>query len=181
MTASRPHRRHRAPWATKALLVVALSMTLGGCYTYQPIDGTPAPRDEISIELTGAGRDQLEQDRGLALSTVSGRFVAEEDESVVVEVRLRPTRSVYAGTDQTVVDTLALSRADIRTLSLRRISPARTVLASILGVAGAASLYQIAVASSEDGPSGGPDGGNILFSIAVPLGRLAATVAGILP
>lgn len=172
--APRPHRARLVP-------VLVCAFALGGCYTYQPIDGTPAPRDEISVTLTGSGQDQLEQERGLALETVSGRFVAEEEESVLVEVRLRPSRSVYAGTDQTVTDTLTLPRNDIRTMSLRRISPARTVLASILGVAGAASLYQIAVSSSEDGTSGGPDGGNILFSIAVPLGRLAASVAGILP
>lgn len=165
-----------------ALTVVTLSFSsLTGCYSYQTLDTSPAPQTELRVELTGTGQDELLRERGLSLGRVEGTLVEVSEERVALEVNLGANRSVYSGADAQgpMLDTLVFARSNVRTMDVRSFSAGRTALVTAVGLAGVASLYFIAVSSSEDGTSSGDNGGNILFSIPVPLGRIAASAASL--
>jgi len=111
---------------------------------------------------------------------VQGRFLGGDSETVRLEVKLGASRAIYGqASGGNVTDTLTFQRTDLRLFEKREFSAARTSLVTALGIAGVASLYSIAVSSSEDGFTNGDDGGNTQFSFVVPFGPFLSAAAGL--
>lgn len=157
----------RSPFRARAwcLALGALLLGSGGCYSYQPQDGAIPPAPEtVRIELTGEGRDVMEQRRGLALETFEGRVLEQNGDDLLFEARLPANLLAYS--DRAVIDTLELRRQHIRAVDVKQFSMQRTVVGSVVGVAALAGVFAIveaAVSSDEEGGEG-PDG-NIELSV----------------
>lgn len=166
--------------AGRLALALLTSIGLTGCYTHTPLDTDPQPREEVRVQLTGAGRDNLERSQGLLLERVQGRFLGADSEMVRLEVTLGSSRAIYGqASGGNVTDTLTFQRSDLRAFEKREFSASRTTLVTALGIAGVASLYSFAVSSSEDGFTSGDDGGNTQFSFVVPFGPFLSAALGL--
>lgn len=166
--------------AARSVILLATAVMLSGCYTHALLESDPQPREEVRVQLTGAGRDNLERNQGLLLERVQGRFLGGDSETVRLEVKLGASRAIYGqASGGNITDTLTFQRTDLRLFEKREFSAARTSLVTALGIAGVASLYSIAVSSSEDGFTNGDDGGNTQFSFIVPFGPFLSAAAGL--
>lgn len=135
----------RCWWAR--LLTLACVVPFGAaCFTYQQVDAPgPTLGEDVRVELTGAGQDNLRQRRALALADVTGQVLSSGTDDVLLRVHLSPQRLGY-GTE-TVVDTLRIPRADIRDMEVKTLSRDRSIMAGALAVAGVAGSYALFQAS----------------------------------
>lgn len=165
-----PGGRGRAMGFGAALAVLCL----GGCFTYRPVDAPgPVAGDEVRVELTGAGRDNLMARRALALPELTGRLLGQDDaDGLLLQVSLSPERLGY-GTE-TVVDTVRIPRSDIRELGVRTLSRDRTIVAAALGVVGVTGAYGLFQARRSSSGGGGPGDGDV-FTV-VPLSALLGAI-----
>lgn len=144
---------------------VGLVAVTGGCYSYQPVDGpVPVSREQVRVELTGAGEDAMMEQRGISLERFEGRVLEESGDELTMEIRLPANRLAF--NDRDVLDTLPVLRPHIRSVDLKQFSAGRTVLGVAGGLAGLAGIYALVetvVSSTEEGGTG--DGGGVVISV----------------
>ena len=162
-----PARRASCKWRA-AVGLSAVVAVASGCYTYQPLDEGPVPRqpETIRVELTGAGEDAMMAERGIRLEVFEGRVLEEAGDELTMEVRL--PANLLAFSDRAVTDTLSVLRPHVRTLDVKQFSTGKTVAATAAGVAAGALLYAVIDAAVSDDDATGGEGDNIDFSV-VPL------------
>jgi hypothetical protein len=138
---------------------------LGGCYTYQPVDGPiPVGAETVRVELTGAGQDALRERQGIILGRVEGRILDNGGDELTIQARL--PANLLAFSEEAVVDTLSILQPHIRTVDVKQFSRGRTALGVAGGLAGGALLYYLVdVAVSSDGGGSGEGGGNVQISV----------------
>jgi hypothetical protein len=137
--------------------VLALSLTLGGCYTYQSMTrDQPVPAQAIELTLNDRGRIALERNVGPDVLTVAGAVESVSDSGFVLKVQrvtdLNRNISRWAG------EPVAFRTEWVRQLRERRFSGARTAIL-IGSTAGALALAVTtpligSILGINNGPSG---------------------------
>lgn len=143
------------------LLLLALGLGAGGCYSYQPLIGVdPAPTEEVRVRLADAAATQLSQRVGVPLRSVEGTVLQVPTDTLFLDVGWG---SLYTGTVfEGRRDTLSFHRAQILELDRREFSRSRTAL--VAGAVVGAVVWIIQAVSGSGGTSGGPgDGENPTF------------------
>lgn len=164
-------RRFRKALASGLVCGAALS----GCYTYEPLDHpSPPVGEQVRVELTGAGQDNLFVRRAIDVDDLSGEVVNTAGTDLLLRVRLSPQRLGY-GTE-TLTDTVRVPVVDVREVGVRRLSKDRSLAMAaggVVAVAGAFALFQARQSSGTDNGGGGGD----LFTV-IPISSLLRLVGG---
>lgn len=133
--------RRGASWPrriTAGLCAVAMA-TQVACHTYLPAqEVVPVAGKDVTVQLNDRGRSLVGDRLGESVVEVEGRLVASTDSDVTLSVSrtvmLRGASAVWAG------EQVAIPREGVRSFRLREFSRGRTVLVSIVAVAGIAVL-----------------------------------------
>jgi hypothetical protein len=111
-----------------------------GCYSLQPVRGGVAPEvgTRVDVALTDIGRAALGPQIGTEVDRIDGTLVQQDSAGVMLAVKhiIGLNGSVQVWSNETV----RVEPTHIRTLSLRRFSPGRTVALGAVGVGGFALL-----------------------------------------
>ncbi|MDZ7780817.1 MAG: hypothetical protein U5R14_12925 [Gemmatimonadota bacterium] len=130
-------------WWTRLIALTCIVPLGTACFTYQAVDAPePALGQDVRVELTGAGRDNLMERRALALSDVTGQVLSHDTSDVLLRARV-PARHLGPGHSETLVDTLRIPQADIRQMQVKTLSRERSIAAGALAVAGVAGTYAL--------------------------------------
>lgn len=121
--------RRAARGRVRAALCI-LGLTLGGCYTYVPIDLASAqPAEYLRVEVTESAAVRLVKDFGVYLKELEGEVKREGSDSVSVTV---PVGRDYRGVSlEGGRQTLFLGRQEVVGVRRREFSRGRTVVASV--------------------------------------------------
>lgn len=110
------------------LLVAALVPTLVGCYLNRPLLGPPEPSMRVAMMLTDVGRAEEANRLGPGTFRVEGSVVATTDTAFLLSVSgVQPIRGAFvpwAG------ETVSVQRSHVAQAYERRLSPARTAIAT---------------------------------------------------
>ena len=120
----------------KRLAGVMLMWTLGtGCYTMQPVSGTPLPEGTmVGLDINDAGRLALGGTMGPSIERIDGRLVGRDATEYVVAVSqihlLRGGEQIWSG------ERIRIKTEYVTGVSERRFSRGRTALVTgaVLGV-----------------------------------------------
>jgi hypothetical protein len=153
----------RALWGggrATGLRVVFAAQIVMGCYTYQPIRTATGPRigDEVRVELTGQGTEELTRYLGPRVAALDAQVVRiDADSSLTLRVI---TLHFVDGTSFPFngEDPVPVSRMLIGSTARRTLSPSRTVVASAGVVAGLIAVATAALHTGHVAPGGGPGG-----------------------
>lgn len=154
------HRKGiRARKSLGLLLTAALAnLTLAGCFPLQPVEGLPAPESDVRVELTEAAATRISSRTVLPISSVAGRVMRADEDSLVLIVRWREMAATARG--RTEAEVVRLGRSDIQSIDARRFSLSRTVLfvaGGALLIAGLLSLAPGTLSPRDDGEPPPPE------------------------
>ena len=123
----------------KALLLVLVSSS-SACFTYVPVQMTAlAPQQDVRVRITDNAGARLIKDLGVYTTQLDGEFEAHGDSVSVTVPIVREYRGLaLPATNQS----LYLSRSEVVEIRQRRLSTARTVLATAGVVAGFVALVE---------------------------------------
>ncbi|MFL5612057.1 MAG: hypothetical protein ACJ796_00145 [Gemmatimonadaceae bacterium] len=111
--------------------VLVATPIFAGCYAYVPTSNTrPVTGAEVQLALTDSGTLAMIPFVGPSVGQVSGRFIGDSVGSYLLSVT-RTARRDGAETDWRG-ERIAVSRALVSEVSIRRFSPGRTILFSAL-------------------------------------------------
>lgn len=137
-------------------VLLLLSMALGGCYSYAPVDTNtrPSPSSDVRVRLS--------RPMDFPISDVTVRDVVELRGEVVPSQDTAMTLSVFGLRSQTGYgvdasgETVSFPRTAVVGLAQKRISPWRSAIFGVLLLGGAVAIRATGVI---DGSSGGGSGG----------------------
>lgn len=162
----------------RSLLVIAATMCVAGCHTFQPTSVADlTPGEDIRARITGAFSDSLSTILGGDTRIVEGSYVESTRSSVYIDI---PVASAYKGMRlQTLSQRVEIPTTAFLDLERKQRSRARTGLAL-----GAAVATSIAIITSQlSGDTGGgvrPGGGGpvdaVVSTPSVSLGNLLSWV-----
>jgi hypothetical protein len=124
------------------------------------------PGTEVRIDLNGMGSDRLQLETGRRGRAVAGRLARMDVDSVAVVAAVQAIESQYRTGSVTEV---AFPLSEVREVSVRRLSAARTGLLIGGGVAAVLATLRISGGGSEDG--GEPPPPLFQFRLPFPLFR----------
>lgn len=125
----------------RRLSLIVAAMVLAGCYTLQPLSTASAPvvGMELALELTDGGRVALTPLMGPDVDLVQGVLLERDTSSYLLAVsQVRLLRS--AGVQLWSAEKVRIEVAHVRSLSERRLSRARSLIAGAAGVGGLAYI-----------------------------------------
>jgi len=139
--------------ASATIFAAALSVLLGGCATFQPVEpGQLAPGDEVRVYLTGQGRELLQTYGAGESRQVDGEILEANGDRLLLRV---PTVRQLGGNGRRLYQRVWLETAHIADLEQRH--PDRSRTAMVAGAAGAAAIFAlVALAGGLSGSSGCP-------------------------
>ena len=106
--------------------VVLASGLLAGCYTYTYAPEQPAPGTQLSVDLTDAGRFQLENSVGPEVARIEGDLASTSDSTITL--RVARTTSLRGEIQQWAGEPVTLRGGWYRMMRERRFSTPRTVV-----------------------------------------------------
>lgn len=115
-----------------AVGIVAMSVSVSGCYSYVPISVSDArPNRSVAADISDIGRVALASQAGAEVARVEGQLTARTDSALRITVSevwyLNGTANKWQGQD------VLLRPQDVKLMSERTLSRARTVSAALLG------------------------------------------------
>jgi hypothetical protein len=117
-----------------------LALVVTGCYTLQPLTTSAAPESgsKIALYLNDAGRIALGSSVGPEIERLEGRLLEQDSEAYSIAVMhvytLRGGVQIWSG------EQVRVGKDQVRSISERRLSKARTVA---LGAAGVGSVTYV--------------------------------------
>ncbi len=130
---ARPPRRvsRHAIWSAAAAV-------LSACYQYAPTpNATPGAKTPVQVTLTDAGSVTLASQVGPRIETIQGLYTLATPDSVILAVTQTSARggadTFWQG------ERVAVPRSAIASIGVRRLSTARTALATVIGVGAVAA------------------------------------------
>jgi len=122
------------------LICSLLALVVTGCYTLQPLTTSAAPENgtRIALYLNDAGRVALGRTVGPEIERLEGRLLEQDSEAYSIAVMhvftLRGGVQIWSG------EQVRVGKDQVRSISERRLSKARTVA---LGAAGVGSVTYV--------------------------------------
>ncbi len=166
------------PFLARVALVAALGLSLGGCYTYRPVETAPigsGVRVHIpvssSVDIPGRQAETV---------TVEGTLLTLGD-SVAVSTETRRELGAYREIVQR--DTLLLAASQVSRIEVKEFSKGRSIGLGLMiagaVVAAAAVAFGVGGGSAGDGPpgGGGPEGA-VVITPSIISGLLGALAGG---
>jgi len=140
----------------RPLLSILLTLPLGACYRYQPVDSSAgAIGQEVNIELSDRGTVSMSQALGPSVTVVEGTLRSADSAAVTVSLSKVFRRGDREPTDY-IGETVTFQPGDIRAVSVRQLSRSRTVLfaggTAAIAVAAAAAIVNANGQAQGDGP-----------------------------
>jgi len=122
--------RRRAAHGRAVAAAGLLGLTLGGCYSYVPIDlASVRPEEHVRVEVTEPAATRLVKDFGVYLTHLEGQVAREGSDSVSVTV---PVGRDYRGVAlEGGRQTLFLGLREVVGFRRREFSRSRTVVVSV--------------------------------------------------
>src|SRR5688572_4167258 len=117
-------------WGLVSGLCLAVST---GCYTYAPVQ-SPQPGMEVRARLNTEAAIRRSQGLDEPVTRLDGRIIESTPEAMSLDVLVARQSSAFQ--DVEIRDTVRLETAEIQSILVRKISPARTAAFTVL--AGAA-------------------------------------------
>jgi hypothetical protein len=150
-------RERMLPRQWTAAAVGAVMLFDLGCYTYQPMIGArPDVGQQVSLELTDAGRAALGDQLGPGVLEVQGVLQAVQNDQYIVGVN--EVKTITGGTAHWGGEKVHIPAADVARSQLRTFSRTRTYLVIGLAVVGVAAFI-VTRAINGGGFPGGSDTG----------------------
>jgi hypothetical protein len=122
----------------RCLLLGTTAMLAMGCYTAEPVVTATQPGQELVVQITDAGSAQLAHYVGPGVSVINGRFMNAAGDTLKMAVSSTETRAgdvhFWKGEE------ISLTKNLVATLSEKKLSPVRSVLATGVALAAAALL-----------------------------------------
>lgn len=119
-----------------------MNLTLAGCFPLQPLEGTPAPATDVRVHLTPPAAARISGQTVLPVSSVAGRVVDADGDSLVLLVRWGSLGTTAQG--RTGEEVVHLGRSEIERIESPRFSLSRTVLFAAGGALLIVGLLSIA-------------------------------------
>lgn len=120
----------------RRLLVGTTAMFAMGCYTVEPLVTASRPGQELVVQISDAGSTQLAQYLGPGVSVINGRFINTVGDTLKVAVSSTEMRTgdvhFWQGEEISITKNL------VATLSEKKLSPVRSILAAGAAIAAAA-------------------------------------------
>jgi hypothetical protein len=118
------------------LVLGITAMFAMGCYTVEPLVTESRPGQEVVVQISDAGSAQLAQYLGPGISVINGRFMNAGSDTLRMAVSSTETRAgevhFWKGEE------IALTKNLVATLSEKKLSPVRSILAAGVAIAAAA-------------------------------------------
>jgi hypothetical protein len=152
-------------WVTVALLGAGTQ----GCYEYVAVESpSPPVGAQIELKISDPGRVGLTSRFGPGLDVVEGKLVAERDSELTLRVlsvtNLDGAHTRWSG------EAVNLNRGFVRSVKSRRLSPVRTTLFAVAGVAVLYATAGRALTGGGKDPPDTPDPSNPPLSRRMPVG-----------
>lgn len=131
-----------------------MNLTLAGCFPLQPLEGTPAPASDVRVHLTPPAAARISGRTVLPVSSVAGRVVNADGDSLVLLVRWGSLGTTAQG--RTGEEVVHLGRSEIERIESPRFSLSRTVLFVAGGALLIAGLLSVTTGIIDLGDDGDP-------------------------
>lgn len=138
------------------LVLIALTATLGGCFSWHPVTTTPPARASLEAVLTSEGSATLIAQIGPNAASILGTLTAVRGDTI--ELAIAEVRTTGGLTYYLKGSSVTLVPAQLAQLRMRVLDRRRTIVAATIGVVGAAALaggVRALSGGSENGGGGG--------------------------
>ena len=140
-------------------LAVGVLHVCTACYSYAPVQSTPQPGAQVSLEVTDEGRVALKEKIGPGVVRLEGTLAGVEGEELLVDASA--VRQVHGYITDLGGVRVRLPQKYVTRVDERRISRSRTLLVVGGIVAIVAGFFAVKISGrstpSDQEPGGGPD------------------------